>query len=129
MKATFITLGLLLATASAAPRSLKSLLQQEATLPESLNPGSYGFASNCTFTSPPGPGGSGTPPPVIVGVCQCALSANGTGEGLPPLGSATSFGFSQGATVSQGQAVVSNPDTEVLNQVAAEVCSCETSTH
>ena len=45
MKATFITLGLLLATASAAPRSLKSLLQTDVDAEIiSQNPADYGFA-------------------------------------------------------------------------------------
>ncbi len=63
MKATFVTLGLLLATSQA--RSLKSLLQAESSLVE-LTPEDFGFAPNCNFTFTPPAGGSpsGNPPPV-----------------------------------------------------------------
>ena len=127
MKTAFITLGLLLATASAAPRSLKSLLQTSEDAP-SQNPADYGFPSNCTITTSPGTPGS---PPVIiiVPVCQCALTANSTGAGLPSLGSATISGFSQGATVSQGEVVATTPDVEQVNNVVSESCKCETASH
>lgn len=50
MKTAFITLGLLLATASAAPRTIKSLLQ---TSDEDISqsPLDWGFPSNCTITT------------------------------------------------------------------------------
>jgi hypothetical protein len=101
MKAAFITLGLLLAVANAAPRSLKSLLETGEDLGPSQNPADYGLPSNCTITTTPG--GPGTPPViVVVPVCQCALGVNATSSGLPNLGSATVIGFAQGATATQG---------------------------
>lgn len=68
MKATFVTLGLLLATSQA--RSLKSLLQTDSDL-VALTPGMFGFAPNCNFTwtGPGGPGGPGNPP--VLDGCEC----------------------------------------------------------
>jgi hypothetical protein len=112
MKTAFITLGLLLATAQAAPRSLKSLLQTNADSEDiSLDPATYGFPSNCTITTPPVVPG-GPPGVVIVPVCQCAIVANSTGAGLPELSSATYNGFSTGATVTQGQTISTSPDNQ-----------------
>ena len=90
MKSTLIiTLGILFAAANARTSpSLKSLLQT-ADSAEDLTIGSpldYGFPANCTFTFPPGNNTPGNPPPVVT-VCQCPLVVNGTGAGLPGLGS------------------------------------------
>lgn len=81
MRATFITLGLLLATTQA--RTLKSLVQQ--TVP-TYTPEEFGLPSNCVLTA--GPGGAGSPPVLVeVPPCSCALTGS-SGAGLPPTGGA-----------------------------------------
>ena len=98
MKATFITLGLLLATTQA--RTLKSLLQTDEDL-ISLNPADYNFPTDCNFTfpSPPGgpPGGPGSPP----SGCVCPLG-NQTTTGFPPLGQATVVSFNSNGLATVG---------------------------
>ena len=104
MKATFITLGLLLATTQA--RTLKSLIQANAEQ-ISQNPLDYGFPANCVITE--GPGGPGNPPVVVtVPECECTVAGN-TGSGLPPLSHGEYHAASEAGHVSIGQAVVIVP--------------------
>ena len=101
MKITLlITLGFLLVAAQARTSAgLKSLLQTAEEDP-SQNPLDYGFPASCNFTFPNNGSTGGTPPPINTTICQCGLVINGTGAGLPGLGSASILGFSQGAVVS-----------------------------
>jgi hypothetical protein len=91
-----------------------------------------GFAPNCTFNftpvvpvNPVGPSGNNTP--IVPGeICGCNLS--GTGNGLPPLGEAVYNGFSEAASVNEGEAEVSVPDVRRNKVSAEEVCTCNTAT-
>lgn len=83
MKATFITLGLLLATTQA--KTLKSLLQSDEGV-VSIDPANYGFPSDCNFTYTP-PGGVPTNPPGgNPSGCVCLLNNGTVGANLPSLG-------------------------------------------
>ena len=99
MKTALITLGFLLATAQAAPRSLKSLLETNAE-DISQNPTDYGFKPNCTITTAPTKPG-GTPTIVVVDIPTCVILPNSTGAGLPELSSASVTGYTSGAVATQ----------------------------
>lgn len=107
MKATFITLGLLLATTQA--RTLKSLLQtdEDAVV---LDPSFYGYPSNCnfTFTTPGGPGTPGSPPPAG---CVCVLD-NSTTTGFPALGQAQLVAHTSNALATAGSSLNTIPDVQ-----------------
>ena len=129
MKISLITiLGFLfVSTQARTSAGLKSLLQ---TADDSQNPVDYGFPASCNFTFPPGNGTGGTPPPGgNVSICQCGLVVNGTGAGLPSLGSATIVGFSQGASVSEGEVLSTAPDHEVVRNIVSEACECKSRIH
>ena len=61
--------------------------------------------------------------------CTCALPANATTVGLPPLRQGTYNGFNQAGQVTTGSQISTIPDTEVLEQGASECCSCNTGAH
>ena len=61
--------------------------------------------------------------------CTCALAANATTLGLPPLRQGTYNGFNQAGQVTTGSQISTIPDTEVLEQGASECCSCNTGAH
>jgi hypothetical protein len=105
MKTSLITiLGFLfVATQARTSAGLKSLLQTAEEIGPDQNPTDYGFPASCNFTWPNNtgpPGGGSTPPGGNNSICQCPLVVNGTGAGLPGLGSAMVIGFSQGAAAS-----------------------------
>jgi hypothetical protein len=61
--------------------------------------------------------------------CTCTLSgAVGAGNGLPSLGQGVYAGSSQSAEVSEGQAVMSVPDTQYSEVCQQAVCECNSQT-
>lgn len=127
MKST-LTFGFLLVVSQAAP-SLKNLLAEQTYTTVSQNAGDYGFNWTCpegqTPVIPPiipgGPGNNNTD------VCACNIGS-GSLPTLPTLGQSQIAAYTSNAVATVGSNLITNPDTQVLNQAAAQVCSCETST-
>ena len=69
------------------------------------------------------------PPTASAPSCTCALPEGGAGAGLPGLGQGAYTGFTQGASLSNGLSVTTVPDTQILEQGAAECCACNTGSH
>lgn len=126
MKST-LTFGFLLVVAQAAPSLKSRLAEQYVTV--SQNAGDYGFNWTCPEGQPPviPPTIPGTPGNNGTDVCNCNIGAGSLPE-LPALGQAQVTAYTTNALASVGSSINTNPDTRVLNQAAAQVCSCETAT-